>query len=73
MLLISLLVTRPFGANDGFTLSMGVGLRNIGLLVAAFGPTLPKEAFLYFSLSQFPTYLAPMLLAPLAKRFTGRD
>jgi bile acid:Na+ symporter, BASS family len=72
MFLFSLGLTRPLGANDSFTLSIGVGLRNIGLLVAAFGPSLPKEAFLYFSLSQFPTYLAPMLMAPLAKRFVGR-
>jgi bile acid:Na+ symporter, BASS family len=73
MFAISLIVARPLGSNDCFTLSMGIGLRNIGLLVAAFGPTLPKEAFLYFSLSQFPTYLAPMLLAPLAKRFIRKD
>jgi bile acid:Na+ symporter, BASS family len=72
MFIISLIVTKPFGANDSFSLSIGVGLRNIGLLVAAFGPSLPKEAFLYFSLSQFPTYLAPMLMAPLAKRFIGK-
>jgi bile acid:Na+ symporter, BASS family len=73
LFLISLVAARPFGLNDGFSLSIGVGLRNIGLLVVAFGPSLPKEAFLYFSISQFPTYLAPMLMAPLAKRFIGRD
>jgi bile acid:Na+ symporter, BASS family len=72
MFMISLAVAQPFGPNDNFSLSIGVGLRNIGLLVAAFGPSLPKESFLYFSLSQFPTYLAPMLLAPFAKRFLDR-
>jgi bile acid:Na+ symporter, BASS family len=72
MFMLSLAVARPFGPNDNFTLSIGIGLRNIGLLVAAFGPSLPKESFLYFSLSQFPTYLAPILLAPFAKRFLGR-
>jgi bile acid:Na+ symporter, BASS family len=72
MFLVSLILTRPLGGNDSFSLSIGIGLRNIGLLVAAFGPSLPKEAFLYFSLSQFPTYLAPMLIAPLARRFIGR-
>jgi bile acid:Na+ symporter, BASS family len=73
MFAASLAVTRPLGRNDSFTLSIGVGLRNIGLLAAAFGPSLPKEAFLYFSLSQFPTYLAPILMAPLARRFAARD
>jgi bile acid:Na+ symporter, BASS family len=73
MFLISLIVTRRFGLNDGFALSIGVGFRNVGLLVAAFGPSLPAESYLYFSLSQFPTYLAPMLIAPLARRYAGRD
>lgn len=63
------LARRPLGENDGFTLSMGIGLRNIGLLVAAFGPSLPAESYLYFSLSQFPTYLAPLLLGLAVRRW----
>jgi bile acid:Na+ symporter, BASS family len=66
-LALALVTGRGLGNNDNFTLAIGIGLRNIGLLVAAFGPTLPPETFLYFSLSQFPSYLCPILLAPIAR------
>jgi len=36
--------------------------------VAATGGALPGLTWLYFALSQFPTYLAPQLLKPMVGR-----
>lgn len=53
----------------GFTASQ----RNMGLMLAATGGALPDLAWLYFALAQFPIYLAPRLLAPLARRILDRE
>ena len=42
--------------------------RNIGLVMAALGSSLPDLAWFYFAMAQFPIYLLPALLKPLAKR-----
>jgi BASS family bile acid:Na+ symporter len=47
--------------------------RNMGLMVAATGGALPDLAWLYFALSQFPIYLSPQMLKPLAQRLTARS
>ena len=44
----------------------------MGLMLAATGGALPDFVWLYFALSQFPIYLAPQLLKPLARRLTNR-
>jgi hypothetical protein len=52
----------------GFTISQ----RNMGLMLAATGGALPDLTWLYFALSQFPIYLSPHLLQPLARRILKR-
>lgn len=54
----------------GRALAIGfmVSQRNMGLMLAATGGALPDLTWLYFALSQFPIYLSPQLLQPLAKR-----
>jgi BASS family bile acid:Na+ symporter len=42
--------------------------RNMGLMLAATGGALPDFTWLYFALAQFPVYLSPLLLTPLARR-----
>jgi BASS family bile acid:Na+ symporter len=42
--------------------------RNMGLMLAGTGGALPDLTWLYFALSQFPIYLSPLLLQPLARR-----
>jgi BASS family bile acid:Na+ symporter len=37
-------------------------------MLAATEGVLPGTTWLYFAMSQFPIYLAPQLLSPLAKR-----
>jgi BASS family bile acid:Na+ symporter len=47
-------------------LGYATGQRNMGLLVAALGASVPDTTFLFFSLAQFPIYLMPQLLRTLA-------
>ena len=52
---------------DRFILGYGTGHRNMGLLVAALGAGVPETTYLYFAIAQFPIYLMPWLLSPLAR------
>jgi hypothetical protein len=38
-------------------------------LIAALGAATPDTTFLFFALAQFPIYLMPQLVKPLARRF----
>ena len=44
--------------------------RNTGLMLAATAGTVPEFVWLYFGFVQFPMYLLPQLLQPLARRAT---
>jgi BASS family bile acid:Na+ symporter len=48
------------------------GFTNLGLVFAELGASLPETAWFYFALAQFPIYLLPALLKPLARRFPRR-
>jgi hypothetical protein len=65
-------VTALVFARAGRARALAVGLiagnRNIGLMLAATGFAVPDVSWLYFALAQFPIYLLPQLLKPLAKR-----
>ncbi len=61
------------GIGRAFSIGLAVGHRNLGLMMAATGVGVPDLTWLYFGLSQFPIYLTPQLLKPLAKRFTSKD
>jgi len=51
-----------------FALGLGAGNRNMGLMLAAAGSAVPDLTWLYFAVAQFPTYLMPQMLKPLARR-----
>jgi BASS family bile acid:Na+ symporter len=63
---------RPLPGGDRFVLGYATGQRNMGLLVAALGAATPDTTFLYFALAQFPIYLMPQLVKPLALRIAAR-
>jgi BASS family bile acid:Na+ symporter len=42
----------------------------MGLMLAATARDLPELVWLYFAFCQFPIYLLPQLLKPLARRVT---
>jgi bile acid:Na+ symporter, BASS family len=63
------LVLRGLKPADRFVLGYATCQRNMGLLIAALGAAAPKTTFLFFALAQFPIYLMPQIVKPLAKRF----
>lgn len=68
VLALSVLLFWFAGRERALALGFMVSQRNMGLMVAATGGALPDLTWLYFALSQFPIYLAPQLLRPLARR-----
>ncbi|MDT3687206.1 MAG: Na+-dependent transporter [Pseudorhodoplanes sp.] len=61
------------GRSPALALGFAVGSRNMGLMLAAAGTAVPDLMWLYFALAQFPIYLLPQLLKPLARRInTGK-
>jgi predicted Na+-dependent transporter len=65
---LSALVFLRAGHDRALVIGMLAGFRNIGLVMAALGTTLPDLAWFYFALAQFPIYLFPALVKPLATR-----
>ena len=59
------------GRERTFALGLMASQRNMGLMIAATGGALPDLTWLYFALAQFPIYLLPLLLEPLARRLTA--
>ena len=70
--LTSLLFVRA-GCARAFVLGLMASQRNMGLMLAATGGALPDLTWLYFALSQFPIYLSPQLLRPLARWLVARS
>ncbi|MDO9411430.1 MAG: Na+-dependent transporter, partial [Pseudolabrys sp.] len=66
---VTALVFIRAGRERALGLGLLAGFRNIGVLMAALGPSVPELAWFYFAVSQFPIYLLPALLKPLSKRF----
>ena len=56
------------GRKRALALGLMASQRNLGLMLAVTGGALPDLTWLYFALSQFPIYLTPQLLEPLARR-----
>jgi hypothetical protein len=65
---LSALVFMRTGINRALAIALLASLRNLGVVMAALGPSLPDTAWFFFALVQFPTYLMPALLKPLALR-----
>jgi BASS family bile acid:Na+ symporter len=70
MLGLTTLIFRVAGRDHAFAIGLVVVQRNMGLMLAATDGVLPGLTWFYFAVSQFPIYLAPQLLKPLARRKT---
>jgi len=68
LITLTALVFLRAGSARALAIGLIAGNRNIGLMMAATGFLVPDVAWLYFALAQFPIYLLPHLLKPLAKR-----
>jgi predicted Na+-dependent transporter len=65
---LTTIVFARVGWGRSLALGLACGHRNLGLMLAATGGTIPDLSWLYFGLAQFPIYLVPQLLQPLARR-----
>jgi hypothetical protein len=70
ILLLTALVFASASAPRAFALGFMASQRNMGLMLAATAHDLPDLVWLYFALCQFPIYVLPQLLKPLARRVT---
>jgi len=71
LMAITAMVFLRAGRARAFAIGLIAGNRNIGLMLAATGFVVPDIAWLYFALAQFPIFLLPHLLKPLAKQFSA--
>jgi len=69
---LSVLVFWRAGLDRGVVIGLLAAFRNIGLVMATLGSTLPDVAWFFFAMVQFPIFLLPWLLQPLARRFTEK-
>jgi BASS family bile acid:Na+ symporter len=67
---VTTLVFWPAGRARAFAIGLMAGNRNMGLMLTATGFAVPIVAWLYFAVAQFPIYLLPHLMRPLARRLT---
>lgn len=71
--IISFFVLRRLGDGPALVLGIGAGMRNTAPLVAAMGAACPPDTYLFFSMLQFPIYLAPVAVAPFARMIRRAD
>ncbi len=69
---LSALVFTRAGIDRGLVIGLLSGFRNVGVIMAALGSALPDLAWFYFAMAQFPMYLLPAFVKPLARRLTEK-
>ncbi len=68
---LTVLIFKKLGREHALALGLMVAQRNMGLMLAATAGVLPAATWLYFALSQFPIYITPHLLRPMARTKTA--
>jgi len=68
LLALTALVFAPLGGSTALSLGLMASLRNLAVMIAATGGAVPETVWLYLAFSQFPIYLGPWLIQPLARR-----
>ncbi|BAT60072.1 hypothetical protein GJW-30_1_02607 [Variibacter gotjawalensis] len=71
-MLSTLLVFRFAGKEKSWALGWSAANRNMGIMIAAMGTSLPDTTWLYMGLAQFPIYLFPLMIQPLIRRVMAR-
>ena len=67
ILAVSYLAFAHRGREQAFAIAMMTSQRNMGLMLAGTGGALPDLTWLYIAVGQFPIYLSPQLLQPVAR------
>jgi hypothetical protein len=65
---VTTLLFLRIGSSRALALGVAAGSRNMGLMLAAAGSSVPELTWLYFAVAQFPIYLLPQALKPLVAR-----
>ncbi len=69
---LTVLIFRWAGQDKAWSLGWSAANRNMGLMLAATGASLPETTWLYMGLAEFPIYLLPLMLQPLVRRMLPR-
>jgi len=69
---LTTLIFRRVDRERAFIVGLMVSQRNMGLMLAATDNVLPGLTWFYFGLCQFPIYLSPQLLKPVARKLLLR-
>lgn len=69
---LSVLVFLRAGLDRGLVIGLLAAFHNIGVVMAAVGTSLPDLAWFYFAMVQFPIFLLPAVLRPLARRLAEK-
>lgn len=65
---LTVLVFVRAGLENGLAIGLAAAFRNLGVVMAALGPSLSEAAWLYFAAVQLPIYVMPVVVKALAKR-----
>lgn len=65
---LTMLIFSKVGSGQSLALGFVVAQRNLGLMVAAADAVLPGLTWLYFALCQFPIFMSPQMLRPIARK-----
>jgi len=69
---VTVLAFLRAGIRSGLVIGFAAAFRNLGLVMAAIGTTLPDLAWFYFALAQFPIYILPAVLKAFTHRLPER-
>jgi BASS family bile acid:Na+ symporter len=72
-ILITTLLFLPAGRRRAYAIGILTGNRNIGVMMAATGFSVPPLVWLYFGIAQFPIYLLPVALKWLGGKLERDD
>lgn len=64
---LTLVLFSAQSREDAYAIAHTCGTRNMGLMVAALGGTLPEFTWLWFAVGQFPIYMMPLILKPFVR------
>lgn len=68
---LTMLVFAAAGPRKALALGLMASQRNMALMVAAAGTGVPDLTWLYFAVAQFPIYVMPQMLKPLARKINA--
>ncbi len=68
---LTMLVFFRLPRSEAAVLGLAAGNRNMSLLIAALGASVPDFTWLFFALGQLPIYFLPLIVKPIAARLAS--